>query len=152
MNKGDRARICGDDYTLIDVGLHSHKGKMVTIISEVTPDEACSYPKYRDGHKASIDGLGTSPYWFPARTLEPIETRRTQKETKTMIVQVRILKKPTIEAQEKGATEEIIVPVTEVVASDVDSGIAIVAAKNAAAIAGMKGPEIRVIASPVANS
>jgi len=108
----------------------------------VPPDCLCLEPI-----NAEPTTLGQPRDW---KTTEEalINTTTKQKEQNTMQIQtVRILKKPSVKAQEAGEVDELVLGPTDVVAIDGYAATAIVAAKNSDVINAMKGPEIRITVS-----
>jgi hypothetical protein len=82
---------------------------------------------------------------------QPLTITKQQKEQEHMIATIRILRKPSVKAQEAGETEEIIVQATDVVCYDTAAGIAFVAAENAEKILTLKSAELKVVATSVTS-
>lgn len=140
MKTGDRINICSEEkLRTVNSDAVDYIGQLGTVTS--------AYGTYKG-----------EPWWdvrmdknklefcLPEQCLHVIGT--TSGGT-NMIIAIRIVSVPTQQARETGKVEEIIVPVTEVAANDQNAAIALVAAQNADKLSGLKGPEIKVIATNI---
>lgn len=101
---------------------------------------------------------GGPDYWVPEGCLQ-LENPSSSTTVNTInqkgnhnmktLYAVRVIKVPSVKAQEAGEVEEIIVSASEVVAQDASSAVAVVSAANADKLASLKAPEMRVVVTTV---
>jgi NADH dehydrogenase/NADH:ubiquinone oxidoreductase subunit G len=164
MKQGDKCKLI-DKSALSSVSMGMHCGRIVTLEGRLTPGEIAnrsSLDKYAHNEVWWVRLPDeTSPCYVPWVCLEQIEeplipayeayeigtsaqtitTKQTikQKEQIDMYLHtVAIIETPAIIAQQGGEVSKLIVPSTEVMANDITSAVAQVAAMNAEKILALK--------------
>jgi len=163
MKSGDKV-ILINQKRLNDVNLPEWEGRQGTLDIPMTSTQIVAYGGMK-GEAGWWVHSRNARFYIPVSCIRLVEpttcsneqdlqstttvTTIKQKEQNTMLYIVRVLRKPSVKAQEAGEVESILVPATEIVANDGYAAAFAVGAANTAAINGVKSPELKVIVKEI---